>query len=474
MSCDIVLSCQIKYLTYDNLANERIGGCSQSVLLALQEELGIGNRVSQARGQMFNRSHKVFFGWWIVGASVLISLYTAGVVLYGFTLIFEPIANEFGWSYTQISLAASLRGMETGLLAPILGILADRWGPRRLVFGGVVIASLGLMLLGRTASLSMFYGAFVLVAIGMSTCSSTVLMTAVVCWFQRKVGIATGIAACGFGLGGLLIPIIVTLIAAYEWRMSVLILALGMLTIGLPLSLVFRHKPEQYNYLPDGELPGSLVPDNGLAQKEAVRVYIGVKSALKSSTFWHIAVACMCHLTMVSAVITHVMPYLSSIGIARVTSSLVATATPLTSVGGRLGFGWLGDRFDKRRVMAAAFAITSLGLLCFEYASTGDTWLLVCFIILFGIGYGSMNPLRASMVREFFGRSNFGAIHGFIIGIAMLGSIAGPPLAGWVYDNFGSYQGIWFVFAGLAIVAVISVLIIPPVGRGQDKDKRMS
>ena len=423
---------------------------------------------------MFNRSHKVFFGWWIVGASVLISLYTAGTIFYGFTFIFEPIADEFGWSYTQISLGASLRGMETGLLAPLLGILTDRWGPRRLVFGGAVITSLGLILLSRTASLSMFYGAFILVAIGMSTCSSTVLMTAVANWFQRKVGIATGIAACGFGLGGLLIPVIVTLIAAYEWRTAVLILAPGMLTIGLPLSLLLRHRPEQYNYLPDGEVPSTLARDNSLVQKEPVKVDIGVKQALKSSTFWHIALACIYHLMVVSSVITHVMPYLSSIGIARTTSSLVATATPLTSVGGRLGFGWLGDRFDKRWVTAVAFAMVSLGLLCFEYASSGDTWLLVCFIILFGIGYGSLNPLRASMVREFFGRSNFGAIHGFIIGIAMLGSIAGPPLAGWVYDNFGSYQGIWFVFAGLAIVAVISVLTIPPVSRREDEDRRMS
>ena len=79
---------------------------------------------------------KVFYGWWVVSACFLISLYLGGVVILGFTAFFEPIANEFGWSYAQISLAASLRGMEVGLLAPVLGLLVDRWGPRRLIFGG--------------------------------------------------------------------------------------------------------------------------------------------------------------------------------------------------------------------------------------------------------------------------------------------------------------------------------------------------
>jgi MFS family permease len=87
----------------------------------------------------------------------------------------------------------------------------------------------------------------------------------------------------------------------------------------------------------------------------------------------------------------------------------------------------------------------------------------VPFIILFGIGYGGNNTMRAALVREFFGRSHFGTIHGFMMSVAILGAIAGPPLAGWVFDNRGSYQGIWFVFAGLAIAALIMVATTPPV-----------
>lgn len=407
------------------------------------------------------KCHRVFYGWWIVGASLLIALYTSGTVMYGFTAIFEPIADEFGWSYTQISFAASLRGMEAGLLAPAMGLFVDRWGPRRLIFGGIATISLGLMLLSRISSLSMFYGAFALIAIGWSACSVTVLATAVANWFQKRIGMATGILACGWGAGSLLLPIIVRLIDIYEWRTAVFILALGMLAIGLPLSLLVRHKPEQYGYLPDGEVHDTVMLNNGLAGEQTAKVDIGVKQAVKNRAFWHIALANMCHLIALSGVITHIMPYLSSIGIAKSMSSLAATAVPLFSIGGRLGFGWLGDRLDKRWAWASAFAMMGLGLLCFEYTSAQGIWLLVPFVVLFGFGWGGNNPLRAGMIREFFGRSNFGIIYGFVMGIAMIGNIIGAPLAGWVFDNWGSYQGIWLAFAGLAIASLVIIVTTP-------------
>jgi len=403
----------------------------------------------------------MFYGWWIVAASFFIALYVGGVILYGFTAIFEPIANEMGWSYTQVSFAASLRGMEIGLLAPLFGILTDRWGPRRLIFSGGVITAVGLILLSRTTSLGTFYGAFVLIAIGMSSCSMTVLITAVANWFRRKMGIASGIAVAGFGAGGLLIPVIVRLIEMYEWRRTITILALGMLAIVLPLSLLLRHKPEQYGYLPDGQVESPVTPNNGPSLPQAIEVDTKARQALKSSTFWHLALAFICHTMLVSATVTHIMPYLSSIGIARARSSLIATIMPLMSIGGRIGLGWLGDKLNIRRIAMGAFAIMSLGMLCFGYASIAGTWLLVPFLLLFGIGYGGTNVLRASLSREYFGRANFGTIFGLIMGISMLGSIAGPPLAGWVYDNWSSYQGIWFVFAGLAVAALIALLTIP-------------
>lgn len=409
------------------------------------------------------KPRRIFYGWWIVGACFLISLYGGGVVFYGFTALFEPLADEFGWSYAQISFAASLRGLEAGLLAPLVGVLVDRLGPRRLLFSGAIITSLGLMLLSRTTSLGMFYGAFVVVAIGMSTCSGTVLMTAVANWFHKKIGIATGIMICGYGFSGLLVPVMVNLIDKYGWRMAIVILALGMLAICLPLSLLVRHKPEQYGYQPDGAVYKDVKSNDCPIPAESAEVNIKAKQAIKSRTFWHITLAILCQAAIVSTITAHVMPYLSSINITRAKSSLIASVIPLASISGRLGLGWLGDRIDKRRLMAGAFAMICGGLLCFGFASPEANWLLIPFIILYSIGYGGNMTLRASMISEFFGRSNFGAIHGFVIGIMMLGSIAGPPLAGWVFDKWHSYQPIWFVFAGLAVAALASAMTTPPI-----------
>jgi sugar phosphate permease len=409
------------------------------------------------------KPRRVFYGWWVVVACFFISLYTGGVVFYGFTAFFEPLANEFGWSYAQISFAASLRGMEAGLLSPLVGMLVDRWGPRRLLAGGAIITTLGLILLSRTTSLSMFYGAFILLAIGLNACSSTVFMTAVANWFRRKIGIATGIMLCGYGFSGLLIPLIVKLIETYEWQKTLTILAIGLLVVCLPLSLLVRHKPEQYGYQPDGEAENTVIFNNSSAPAKIAEVNVGTRQALKSHTFWHITLALLCQMLLLSAVVTHVMPYLSSIGIARAKSSLIASAIPLTSIGGRLGLGWLGDRLNKRRVLAGALVMMCGGLLCFGFASPEAMWLLVPFLILFGVGYGGTNTLRASVITEFFGRSHFGAIHGIVLGIMMLGNIAGPPLAAWVFEKWGSYQPIWFVFAGLAVAAILAAITIPPV-----------
>jgi sugar phosphate permease len=410
------------------------------------------------------KPRRIFYGWWIVVACFFISLYTGGVIFYGFTAIFEPLVDQFGWSYAQISLAASLRGLEAGLLAPLVGMLVDRWGPRRLLLGGVIIVCLGLILLSRTTSLVMFYGAFALLATGMSACSGTVLMTAVANWFRKKIGIAMGIMICGYGCSGLLVPIIVNLVDTYDWQTAIAILAIGLLAVCLPLSFLVRHKPEQYGYQPDGETEDAVVPNASSAQTETAEVSVGTRQALKSRTFWHIALALLCQVMILSTVVTHVMPYLSSIAIPRARSSLIAMAIPLTSISGRLGLGWLGDRFDKRRMMAAAFAMLCGGLLCFAFASPGATWLLVLFLVLFGIGYGGNNTLRGSVIREFFGRSNFGAIHGLVIGIMMIGSITGPPLAGWVFDKWGSYQPIWFAFTSLAVAAIVLAVTTPQMG----------
>ncbi|MFH1652103.1 MAG: MFS transporter [Chloroflexota bacterium] len=413
-----------------------------------------------------DKAFHLFYGWWIVAATFLAGVYIGGTVFYGFTAFFEPIASDLNWSYTQVSIGASLRGLETGILAPFVGILADRWGPRRLLGIGAFITAAGLAVIAATHSLTTFYSGFALVAIGTSACTQTVMMTAIANWFRRNVGLASGIAMCGFGFSGFLIPLIVRLIQVYDWRTTMNLLALGMVLLVVPLAGFLRHKPEQYGQLPDGlPVPLSHLPAEGQLPAESEPT---VREAVGSRTFWTITLTVIYTMMTMHAVTTHVMPYLSSMGFSRYISGLAATAIPLTSIVGRLGLGGLGDRYDKRLVMAAGLALVGGSLLLFTYTTPASLWLLVIFLVINGIGNGGTLVLRPSLCREFFGRKHFGGILGLIIGIGHLGSLIGPTAAGWAYDNWGGYQTIWLVFAGLAVIPTIATLLINPASTAGD------
>jgi len=366
---------------------------------------------------------KVFYGWWVVFACFLIAFYVAGTIVYGFTVFFEPIAEEFNWS-------------------------------GRLIFYGTLTLGFGLILLSQTNSLTMFYGAFLLLALGVSASASTVLVTAVANWFRKNVGKALGIMACGFGVSGILIPLIVHLIDLYQWRTALIILGLGMWVLGIPLSFVIRHKPEQYGYLPDGETSIEQVP--AFKSQDGK---VGFKEVLRNRNFWHLTIAEAIRTMIAMAVITHVMPCLSSLGIPRSRAALIATFIPLLSIIGRLGAGWLGDILDKRHVMAGAYSLAGAGILAFSYAQT--TWLIIPFLILFPLSLGA-GVLRGSIVREYFGITSFGRIFGLMVGITAVGGIIGPFTAGWTYDTLGSYHPIWLIFAGISIIPVILMLTMEP------------
>src|SRR4030042_1775528 len=401
---------------------------------------------------------KIFYGWWIVLACFFISFYVSGIVFYGFTAFFEPLVKEFGWSYAQISFAASLRGLELGIFAPVIGFLVDRFGSRKILFYGIITVGLGLISLSLTRSLPMFYSSFLLLAFGAGGCTTVVTMTAVANWFDKNVGKALGVMSCGIGASGLIVPLIIQLINLYNWRTTLIILGFGMWILGLLLSLVIRNKPEKYGYLPDGEL----VQDPNIHLEKKVNVCgIGFKEVLKQKAFLYLMMVDVIRMTIVFSVITHVMPYLSSVGIPRTTAGIVAGAIPLISIVGRFGFGWLGDVYDKRYLLKMAFSLIGIGMLilCFvQYV-----YFIPLFLILFSPGLGGSLVLGRTILREYFGKNSFGKILGIILGFASIGGIIGPTLAGWVFDVSRDYRFIWLAFLGLNFVAIglISKIELP-------------
>ncbi len=408
----------------------------------------------------FGLTHpRIFYGWYVVFACVVITLYTGGVINFGFTAVFDPLIKEFGWSSAQISLAASLRGLEVGLLSAVVGLLVDRLGPRKMIICGTILIAFGYYVLSRVSSLAMFYAAFALISLGMSACAGTVLLTAVTNWFNRKAAIATGLVASGFGLGGTVVPAITALIDTYDWRNAMLIISLGTLVVCLPLGLLVRHRPEDYGYLPDGEA------SNTIKKQETVKTIpennVTVWQALRDRAFWHISVSSMCHSFVVGAVVTHIMPYLGSVGINRSTASLIALSLPLASIAGRLTSGLFSNKFGNRTVYFSSFILMTAGLLFFAVVNANSLWLIIPFTAVFSLGWGFSVISRITLLREHYGRASFGAVIGFNSTIMMIGNVTGAPIAGWSYDSFGSYQGAWIAFGVVTLGGMLLAFTTP-------------
>jgi len=397
---------------------------------------------------------QIYYGWWVVFACFVFYFLVSSAV-FSFTAFFEPISKEFGWSYTQISIAASIRGLELGLFGPVTGYLVDRFGARKLLFFGTLTTGIGFILLGRVNSLPLFYFDFIVLALGMSACTGTVLTTAVGNWFKKDVGKALGIISAGVGVGGLSVPIIIALINSFQWRTTFIIIGLAMWMIGLPVSFIVRRRPEDYGYTADGAA-AETQPASAEDQDKGVIL----KEALKTRIFWHVCIAEAMRVMAMLALITHVMPYLNSLGTSRSRAALVAGLIPVFSIAGRLIFGWLGDIFNKYHVMALVYFMAGVGLLAFAYIQQ-VAWLIIPFMILFPLSWGAQ-PLRGAIIREYFGRASLGTILGIISGITSVVRIAGPTLAGLTYDTFGHYRFIWLFLACTFAISVFLMLRIKP------------
>jgi OFA family oxalate/formate antiporter-like MFS transporter len=398
----------------------------------------------------------IFYGWWIVLASFLNGMFIAGTVFYSFTAFMDPLATEFGWSYTQLSIATSLRGLEMGLFAPLVGVLVDRFGSRIIIFAGMMVVGLGMILLSVTNSLLTFYIAFLLLGFGAGGCTSVVIMTAVATWFKERVSLALGLAASGFGFGGFLVPLVVYMIDHLQWRKTLLIFGIIAWVVGIILSFVFRGKPEKYGLLPDGARIEDSDPDPGGDED------ITFMNAMRDSNFWYLNIGEGIRMMIVMSIILHVMPYLSSLGISRTTAGLATGGLAVFSIIGRTGFGYIGDVYSKKNVMLGSYILMTIGLLLFANFITG-TISLFLFLIVFAPGFGGAMIMRGSILREYFGSASYGKILGITMGVGSVAGIVGPVLAGWVFDTLDTYYPIWMAFIPLNVVATLMIARLKPV-----------
>lgn len=427
---------------------------------------------------------RIFYGWWIIIASSAMTTYNSGILYYGFTAFFNPIVHEFGWSRAATAFAFSLQRLEAGIAAPVVGYFIDRLGPRKMSLFAVIIFGIGFLMLSRVDSLSAFYICFIIISIGHSAGFYAVGSVTVANWFVRKRGRAMGFLTGGVCLAGAMVPFLVNLIDHYGWRQSLVITGVGMWIIGIPLSFVYRHKPEQYGLLPDGDASATTLPDRSLPGKTAgsnpaaatVLPAVGqaeftAMEAVKTGRFWMLAVGLSISYMAMGAVFVHLMPFLESIGFDRKSAGLVVTFTILFSVVGRVGLGWVSDYMDKRHAFCIALTLQAIGLLFF--ANIRSFWHVVLFLITFSPGYGAPIPLRPAIQGAYFGRKQFGTIQGLLISVSTVSSMIGPPFAGWICDATGSYRLAFTIIAVVPLFGILFFLMTPPPGRYETTGKKV-
>ncbi len=417
---------------------------------------------------------KIYFGWWMTIASGLLCLWGYAYHVYGFSALFKPISEELGFSRATTSVAASIARFEGGIEAPAVGYMADRYGPRNTVLVGIFIAGLGMVLMYWVDSLWSFYLVWaVICGTGINIGLSMPLDVAITNWFVKKRGTAISIKWVFSGLSGVLgLPLIAWMISAYGWRTTCLIGGLVLWFVGLPLVWLFirPRRPEHYGLLPDGASPAE---ENAADSLEAGRTYAAslgeeeftAREAMRTAPFWLLIVAYMFHGALYPVMNIHCIPFLTDRGMDPLAAAATMSVFITASIPARFLGGFLIDRIstpNMRFALAGSFLLQCAGVSLF-LLNPESMFVLYTFFVLYGVGMGAVMPMTPVLRARYFGRKSFGTIAGWSRALTIPVGVAGPVLAGWIYDSTGSYQVAFEIFAiTLGISVVVMAFARPP------------
>ncbi len=396
---------------------------------------------------------KPFYGWWIVLVCSILGLYGAGTWHYGFGAFVTPVVQETGWSMAIVSGAFSFYRLEAGFAAPVVGFLLDKVGPKILVMGGAFCMAAGMVLLSRATSVVSFYAAAIVTASGYSfTAESAVGAPLIGKWFIKKRGLVTGFYLSWKSLGGLVVPALTVLIAAYGWRNALLAMAPLTIVVAIPLSFLLKNSPEECGLLPDGEPAGQPFSSISGVSVPAARkgeVDFTLRETVHTPAFWLLVVCFFCFQMTMSALFVHMIPYLETVGFSASMAAFVVSIVTTVSIAGRIIFGWLSAVFSKKWLLVIAFILQGVGIFALTQAKT--MLLVLPFILLYAPAYGGAPTVRATILGEYYGRKNFGTIYGLMQGISIAAGVGGPVIAGITYDVTGSYYIAFVIFAVVTV-----------------------
>ncbi|MFC2032599.1 MFS transporter [Chloroflexota bacterium] len=402
------------------------------------------------------KKSKPFYGYWIVAVIFFYMFIESGTRFYAFPLFFEPLQAEFSWSRGTISIAFTMSFVFQALASPFIGRLVDRYGAKRsIVFGGIA-GGLGFLWLSLMQNLWSFYASYVVVGAGMTAMGSIPATQMVSNWFRKRRGFAVGIMATGVGVGGfVLAPIIGTyLIPNFGWRGAYLFMALLTWVLIIPTTLlVIKERPSDMGLYPDG----MDTPEKPTEVKLPNHVNEGwtVNTALKTSTFWLIAVGFFTMIFSQCGIVQHQINYLADIGF-----PVAATAPALGTIGlcsaiGKFFFGWLCDRIPAKYAAAIGCAlelIAAVTLLSIQ--PTSPLVIIWLYAILMGLGMGCWMPTLSMITSSNFGLASYGLIFGMLTLVQNLSCALGPLASGQMYDAMQTY---YWVFLLLLVLYMISI-----------------
>jgi sugar phosphate permease len=380
-----------------------------------------------------------------VAMAAFLALFSiVGFALYGLPFFYDFMVRDFGWSRAQVTSGNAYSKL---LVGPAFGFIAgwivDRFGPRRLMLIGILMAGLALIGLGFISSLGMFYLFYLFNALGYvcgGPLPNQVLLSR---WFVKSRGKAMGFAYLGIGIGGAIVPILAYwLCQKMGWHSALITLGFLMIAIAFPMAFFVKESP--------GGRQGA-----GLKSEP-----VAVGPVFRSGAFYLLAIGSMCSIGAVGGTMQNLKLFLSldqklpQNEIAHVLSLVL-----ITSIAGRLLMGWLADQFPKKYVMLLIYSIVACSIPLLFYASSRCA--LFTFAIVFGIGLGGDYMIIPLMAAEIFGVRVLGRLMGVVLTADGVAEALAPMAVAAIRDKTGTYANGFIMLIVLAAIGALAVSVLP-------------
>ena len=400
-----------------------------------------------------NKGPRFFYGYAVALAAFFILALAMGATN-SFGVFLKPLAAEFGWTRAAISGANSLYAIIRGCLYVFAGRLNDRLGPRIVMTVCGFLLGLGYLLVSQITAIWQLYLVYGIMGIAMSGCFVPLVST-VARWFVKRRGLVTGLVLSGVGVGTIIIPQIASwFISDFGWRYSYTFLGIMTLVFIILAAQFLKRDPSQVGQLPYG------ASEVGEAGFNVVAEGFSFQAATRTQQFWILGAMFFCLGFPLQAVMVHIVPHATELGISAATAASILATIGGVSIAGRIMMGGAGDRVGNKTVIIACLGLMSLTT--FWLLAAKEAWMLYLFAAIFGFAFGGFVGLMSPITAELFGLGSHGVIFGALMFFTNIGDATGPILAGYIFDITGSYNQAFLLCATIAITGSILALFLRP------------